>query len=89
MTFQELIDKWPHESGSSGRVGLARDLGVSTERVRKWHERDAIAKDYFPAIVAKAREHGLRDSKGRAITLEGLFAMRAGDRFPVSLNRVA
>jgi len=52
-TFSDIIGLWPSVGA------LAAEVGVSTDRVRKWAERDSIPGEWFSAVTNAARERGM------------------------------
>lgn len=65
QTFRDLIARWPTVAE------FGRDIGVEYQAARKMHERDSIRDVHWTAVVAAARQRGIR------VTVEALASMKA------------
>ena len=52
FSHADLLRLW------SVRATLARDLGVTYPRLQSWELRDSIPRDWWPALVDRARRDG-------------------------------
>lgn len=50
--FSAIISKWP------SKVELARDLGVSAERVSKWSKRESVPPENWRSMIVAAKVRG-------------------------------
>ena len=65
-TFKSYIGRWGRPEN------LAEDLGIPTERARKWALRESIPAEYWLSVIAAAKGRKL----SRGMTLER-FALLA------------
>lgn len=63
-SFGDVFAAWP-----GGRNGLAADVGVSTEKARKWDERDFIPCEYWHDIIVLAGKKSLPQITSDALAL--------------------
>lgn len=89
-SFRELIEAWP--SDGRGVVGaataLAGDLGLPVASVRMWYYRSLIPADYWPKILAAAKDRGIRVSAAKLIEFQSLTTSeRTLQRRPLDRKR--
>ncbi|KKK55593.1 hypothetical protein LCGC14_3073010 [marine sediment metagenome] len=61
-SFTEIVKTW-------GRADMAKDLGVTEERVRNWERLDSIPDDFFRRLLDKAPKRNIRISPDLLIDL--------------------
>lgn len=71
-SFRSVIELW------DSREALAAELGVASQTVSKWWQRNAIADDWWASIVA------LPKAAAAGVTPEILMNLAAGRRRGVS-----
>lgn len=64
-SISDLISKWPTI------VAFASAVGCGYEAARKMSDRESIAPEHWPAVVAAAKAHGVK-----GVTLNWLAAQR-------------
>lgn len=52
-TFASVIGLWPSVSA------FASDVGVPTDRARKWHARNSVPGEWFAAVIRAAHARDL------------------------------
>jgi hypothetical protein len=70
MTFESIILKWP------GTAAFAREVGVTTDLASKWRRGRGIPSEHWPAVLAAAKERGIRLSADDLIAAQSAARKR-------------